>query len=346
MGRPATLALAPRSETVAQQLATLIGTESATLVPSTLHLFWDLFTVLASERIVIYMDAGIYAIVRWGIERAAARGTPVRSFRHHDPSALQDQLKREARSGWRPVVVADGLCPACGSSAPITAYLENVRPYGGYLVVDDTQALGVLGHNRPESQAPYGMGGGGVLAWSRVNSTDVLVGSSLAKGFGVPVAVLAGSTMAVKRFEQRSATRTHCSPPSNAVIHATEHALMVNNTQGDALRLQLWKLVGRLRRGLTEAGLPLHGGHFPVQTLVLSPGLNHAKLHEDLLRRGVKTVLHRARRRFSAQISFLITARHRFEEIDKATEAVKQILRLQEATVKLPEEHYEEPIQL
>jgi len=291
------------------------------------------------------MDAGTYAIVRWGVERAAALGTPVRIFRHHDPDALHDHLKRDMQHRLRPVVVTDGLCPACGGPAPIGSYLENVRPYGGHLVLDDTQALGILGH-RPGPNAPYGRGGGGSLRWSRVNSPNVIVGSSLAKGFGVPVAVLSGSEMMVRRFEQASATRTHCSPPSNAVIHAAEHALAVNREQGDDIRFRLWKLVGRLKRGLTEVGLSLHGGRFAVQTLALSPGLDHAELHEDLLRQGVRTVLHRARNRFRAQISFLITALHRFQDIDYATQAVKQVAQRERVTLVRSEGRHEQSIQL
>lgn len=345
MGRPAALASPPSASTVAEQLAALQGCEAATLMPSTLHLFWDLFTILASKRIAIYMDAGTYAIARWGIERAAARGTRVRIFRHHDPDGLGSHLKRDAQRGLRPVVVADGLCPACGGPAPIAAYLEQLRPYGGYLALDDTQALGILGH-RPGPDAPYGRDGGGSLRWGLVSGPDVIVGSSLAKGFGVPVAVLGGSEKVIRRFEQASATRIHCSPPSNAVIHAAEHALAINLEDGDHRRFQLWKLVGRFRRGLTEAGLSLHGGRFPVQTLEPVPGLDPVRLYEELLQRGIRTVLHRARDGFSAQISFLITALHPVQDIDKATRAVKQIAQLEEATMILPEGNYEKPIHL
>jgi 8-amino-7-oxononanoate synthase len=245
----------------------------------------------------------------------------------------------------RPVVAADGFCPACGRPAPIAAYLENMRLYGGYLVLDDTQALGILGH-KPGPQAPYGRGGGGSLRWSHVSGPDVIAGSSLAKGFGVPVAVLAGRRAMVRRFEQASATRTHCSPPSNAVIHAAEHALAVNRVHGDHVRLQLWKLVGRLSRGLTEAGLSVHGGRFPVQTLTPALRLDSTKLHEKLLQRGIRTVLHRARDGFRAQITFLITALHRFQDIDKATEAVKQVAQLEEAALEPPEGSHEQSIQL
>ncbi|HRI39878.1 MAG TPA: aminotransferase class I/II-fold pyridoxal phosphate-dependent enzyme, partial [Nitrospira sp.] len=343
-GKPAALGASGGALTVASQLAAVLGCERATLVPSTLHLFWDLFTILASERIAIYMDSGTYAIVKWGIERAAARGTRVRSFRHHDPDALRHQLKRDAGQGLRPVVVADGLCPACGGPAPIASYLEQMRPYGGYLVLDDTQALGILGEGA-RLDAPYGRGGGGLLRWSHVSSPGVIVGSSLAKGLGVPVAVLAGSEKMVRRFEQASATRTHCSPPSNAVVHAADHALSVNRQQGDRLRLRLWHLVGRFKKGMAHAGLSTHGGDFPVQTWAPLPDSNPGEVYEALLQRGVRTVLHRARHGFQAQISFLITARHRLQDIDHATEALRDVLRRPTTPGLFLEKHYEQSIQ-
>ncbi|MBX3304988.1 MAG: pyridoxal phosphate-dependent aminotransferase family protein [Nitrospira sp.] len=343
-GKPAALGSSPGAVAVASQLAALLGCERATLVPSTLHLFWDLFTILASERIVIYMDTGAYAIVKWGVERAAAGGTAVRTFRHHDPGAMRAQVQRDARRGLRPVVVRDGLCPACGGPAPIESYLAQVRPYGGYVVLDDTQALGILGQ-KAKAAAPYGSGGGGSLRWSHIYSPDLIVGSSMAKGFGVPVAVLAGSEKMVRRFEQASSTRIHCSPPSNAVVHAADHALSVNRQQGDHLRLRLWQLVSRFKKGLAEAGLSTHGGDLPVQTWEPSPESSPVGCHNALLQRGISSVLHLARHGFQAQISFLITALHRVQDIDHATDALKDVTQRAISPGFLLEKHYEKSIQ-
>lgn len=59
-------------------------------------------------------------------------------------------------------------------------------------MLDDTQALGILGcYPRPD--APYGEGGGGSLRHFGIQSPEILSGNSLVKGFGVPVAVLAGT---------------------------------------------------------------------------------------------------------------------------------------------------------
>jgi len=239
---------------------------------------------------------------------------------------LRQWIKQDARSGLQPLVVADGFYPGCGGPAPIRAYLEVVRDYGGQLILDDTQALGIFGHS-PGLDAPYGRGGGGSLRRSNVGGPDVLVVSSLAKGFGAPVAVLAGSEPMVRHFEANSQTRVHCSPPSTAVIHAAEHALAVNESFGDRLRLRLAQLVRYFRSKLEEIGLFATGGLFPVQTLVPGLGLDAKTLYDRLLRCGIRTVLHRGRNGQRPRISFLITALHRQSDIDRAMDALARIAR-------------------
>ena len=96
---------------------------------------------------------------------------------------------------------------------------------------------------------------------------------------------------------------------------------------------------------MANAGLSTHGGHFPVQTWEPSPDINPAEVHEALLQRGIRTVLHRARQGFQAQISFLITALHRVQDIDHATEALKNVTQRATSPGFLLEKHYEQPIQ-
>jgi 8-amino-7-oxononanoate synthase len=330
-GKPAALEPPPGSAIIAGKFAALVGCERATPVASTLHLFWDLFGLLAHDRVRIYMDEGTYAIARWGVERAAARGVPVRRFPHHDPAALQNLIDQDRHAGRRPVVVADGFCPTCGGAAPAAAYLRCVEPHRGHLVLDDTQALGVLGK---QGGAPYGRGGGGSLRWQGINSPDVIVGSSLAKGFGVPMAMLAGSAKLIRRFEAQSETRVHCSPPSLAVLHAAEHALAVNRSDGDRLRRYLAQLVRRFRAGLRAIGLAVDGGLFPVQTLKPA-GVAAEVLHERLLRLGIRTIVIRRCREIGVQVAFLITALHWHSDIDLAVEAIGRAMTFDHSTQQL-----------
>ena len=169
---------------------------------------------------------------------------------------------------------------------------------------------------------------------------EALVFSSLAKGFGVPVAVLVGSRPWIRKFEQKSLTRMHCSPPSTAALRATEHALGCNRRDGNARRRKLLALVQRFRRGLSVVGVATGHGLFPVQTIRPSPGMSAPTLHRRLAEHGVRSVLHRGENG-SPRVSLIVTAAHTVAEIDDAVSAIAAIS-LQPVTLK--EINYEEPI--
>jgi len=267
------------------------------------------------------MDSGMYEVGRWGVERASGRGVPARAFPHFRPESLVS-LMRGRSPDHRPVVATDGFCPACGRYAPIVEYLAAVRRHHGYLVIDDTQALGIWG-TRPSSRYPFGCRGGGSLRRFGCGGPDVLLVSSLAKGFGVPIAALSGSSRRIESFEARSATRVHCSPPSIPVIYAARHALDFNSFCGDGLRRRLWSLIQRFRAGLRDAGLIPGRDCFPVQTI---RGLDAARLHSLLEQKGIRTVLYRARCEARTRIAFVINANHSAADVEKATVAIQQSL--------------------
>jgi 8-amino-7-oxononanoate synthase len=279
-----------------------------------------LFGLLAREQVRIYMDAGTYPVARWGIERAAQNAL-VRCFPHYEAAVACALIERDQRSGCRPVIVADGFCPSCGRGAPIAQFLQCVEPRGGKLVLDDTQALGVLGEG-PAAAAPYGRGGGGSLKWRGVSSPHVIAGASLAKGLGVPTAVLCGSDPAIRRFEEQSDTRTHCSPPSFAALQAAERGLAMNRRYGDQRRLYLSQLVEEFRAKLQQIGLAARGGLFPVQTLDPVEGVPAETLYLHLLCRGIRSVLVRCCHGLGARLAFLFTALHQPAEIDRIIEAL------------------------
>lgn len=325
-GRPAALQPNSIAEQVSAELAALQGCEAALLAPSTLHLFWDLFELLArgERRLAILVDAALYPIARWGIERVAAQGVAVTEFRSHDSSDLERSLAQRLPPGARPVVVSDGLRPGHWRPAPLADYLRLVRAHDGYLIIDDTQALGVLGAE-PMDRWSFGTGGGGSLRWHGIDGADVIVVSSLAKGFGVPLAALSAGAEILSRFKRDSDTRVHCSPASNPALHAAAHALVVNRQQGERRRQRLSRLVQRFRQGLTDYGLAATGGPFPVQTLASIGGASAVALQRRLWARGVRTVLHRGSTDLAPRVSWLLTARHRWREIKQAVDILAQV---------------------
>ena len=324
LGRPAALREPEGADAVAADLAQLQGAAAATLLPSTLHLFWDLLRQFARHvPTALLLDAGAYPILKWAADGAAALGAHVRRFAHHDAAALARLAQHAARDGLRPVVVCDGFCPGCNRAAPLHAYARIAAGHGGTLVLDDTQALGVLGQ-APSHACSYGHGGGGSLRWHGLTGAHIAVGASLAKGFGAPLAALSGSAALIARFRRESETRLHCSPPSIASVQAARFALDTTARSGERWRARLTRLVWRLRATLAEVGLAAIGQlPFPVQSFVT----RHASSPEVLLRclnrlhaGGVQALLTRGCAGSAPRLTFIVTAQHTRSQIDRVAE--------------------------
>jgi len=321
LGKPAALESPPGAEELESGLAALTGCEAALLATSTLHAFFDLFAALAGPRTTVLIDHSAYPISGWAVRRAGAH-TRVRFFPPCDFEALHWLLRRS--SGFRPLVVTDGVAPISGVPAPLAAYSKLAAMYGGFVVVDDTQALGILGSS-PGGCPPYGRGGGGSLQHAGIRSNEVIIVSSLAKALGVPVAMIGGSRSIVDRLRSSGLMRKHASPPSVAVISAGIQALEANRRDGDRLRNKLARSVARFRKGLIRTGIAANGTLFPVQPLHLHRG-QAFPVYGMLLRQGIRAVLQR-NAAGSAQISFLLTARHSSEDIDEVLAALAHAVR-------------------
>lgn len=303
---------------IARRLASLVGCETAVLAPSTLHLFFDL-QALASGREAVLLESGTYSVGAWG----AARAGGVRRFRQHDARSLQAALLATP-PGRRALIVVDGLAPGDRGVGPLGAYSQLARDHGARIVIDDTQALGILGA-RPDPVHPYGHGGGGSLRFHQIEGPHIIVIASLAKGLGVPLAVLAGSRSEIERYCARSATRMHSSPPSMAALRAAERALALNCTEGAACRARLAGLVMLFRAELSRAGIHVAGGMFPVQTLAPMDAGRVSTLQTELARRDVHVLAQRLSRG-QGRICFLLNTRHTRREVLSAAAAVTELL--------------------
>jgi 8-amino-7-oxononanoate synthase len=238
-------------------------------------------------------------------------------------NTLQSLLSKE-KQHLRPVIVTNGICTCCGCTTPLRAYQELALEFGGLLVIDDTQALGILGYS-PSPTQPYGLGGGGSLRHLNLSGESILVICSLAKAFGAPIASLSGSHQMIQRYETQSQTRIHCSPPSQADLAAAEHAFVLNKTQGDRRRSTLIKLVRLFKAALTGAGFSANGGPFPIQTLKNNGIFDPIRVYRELLAKDVQTVLHKYPGQQSS-LSFILTASHKPKNIVTAARLLLDIL--------------------
>ena len=290
-GRPAALGEAGGARAVAQAVARRQGLAAGALAPSTLHLFTDVFH-LASASAVLLLARPLYPVGQWGSQQARLRGLPVAGFA--ELPELTQLLHTYGRQGCTPWLVTDGYHPGRGP-APLARYHAALAGHpGAVLLVDDTQAFGVLGAG-PTLARPLGQGGGGSLLGAGLADTgagpELLTITSLAKGLGVPVAVLAGRATRLAQFEQVSATRVHTSPVSAWHAWAATQALRLDARLGEAARWRLGQRIGQFRAALGQVGLHPRGGWFPVQQLVPARATAALALHQQLRQAGIASVL-------------------------------------------------------
>lgn len=315
LGKPAALREPPGAAAVCVELARLQGCQATTLLPSTLHLFWDLFAMLAGEPLVVLVDGGAYPVARRCAEKS---GLPIEVFTHADSGAAAMLARRWTSAGRRPLILADGYTPGKSKAPPLWRYAGIAAQGGGMLLIDDTQALGLVGRD-----------GGGSLRrlrreWRAPLAAPVVVGASLAKAFGAPLAALSGSAAMIARFCTCSRARLHSSPPSAASIAAARRALRINRRCGACLRARLWTRVRQWRQRMAAGGLRCLGGYFPVQSVVLPDGAGIAaatEVHARLRGDGIETLLQTTGA--GPVLTFLLRADHRAADIDRAAGALQ-----------------------
>ncbi|MBO0898519.1 aminotransferase class I/II-fold pyridoxal phosphate-dependent enzyme [Cellulomonas sp. zg-ZUI199] len=310
-GRAAALDEPVAARRVAARVAARLGAPAGIVHRSALHALVDVVDVLAPSAVLV--DAGAYPLVRLA---AGATAPVVRAFGHHDVDDVARLLAGEgaghgrgARTGRRPVVVTDGWCAACNRPAPLAALERVVRAAGGTLVVDDTQAFGVLGP-----------GGSGTWRWAGGRPVGAVQVVSLAKGLGAPLTVTTGPRDVVARLAVHG-TRWHASPPTAADLRAADRA--TDPAGGPVLarrRRRLWWLVRALRAGLRRLGLAVVGRPFPVvHARVPDP----ARVARVLRGRGVRALVLAPACLPGPVLTFVVTAEHAPADVEHVLAALR-----------------------
>lgn len=319
-GMPSILYEPPAAQALAAQLAALQGQETATLGVSTLHLCWDWLEWARSLPLQVFLAADSYPL----LQRLARRAFPPERL-HTFTSLTQLAAQLAAYAATTPVmVIADTWQTRQQQVFPVAACLQLLQARTGWLLLDDTQGLGLLGAN-PQPQMPFGYGGGGILRWSAAHNERVIVLASLAKAFGIPLAVLSAPQRLMEAFYPHSMTRTYCSPPSPWLISHALAVLQQHAVHGDWRRQRLLRNIHYFQAGLRERSLAQNTVDFPVQRLALQTPEQCQQVYRFLLKRGIHTLLTHAPQAACA-LTVILRAQHRRAELDVLLDSLHDAL--------------------
>ena len=92
-------------------------------------------------------------------------GVQVQKFRHNDPEALRDELKKP-NSANRTVIISDGVFSMDGDIGCLPELVAIKKEFGCFLLMDDAHASGVLGATGRGTDEHFGIPAGDVDIWT------------------------------------------------------------------------------------------------------------------------------------------------------------------------------------
>lgn len=197
--------------------------------------------LVGSDDIII-LDKLVHASL---VDGARLSGAKLRVFRHNDVEDLEKILKwaREKNGeGARVLIVTESVFSMDGDRAPLREIVELKERYGGWLMVDEAHALGVLGKGRRGLAEELAV----------ADRIEVQMGT-LGKAVGSCGGFIAGSTTLIDHLMNSARSFIFSTAPGPAAVAAAKAGIdLIASDEGETLRTQLLKNV----RAFTDGNEP------------------------------------------------------------------------------------------
>jgi glycine C-acetyltransferase len=304
------------------KLANWLGTESTLIYPSVTLANMGAIPGLVGRQDLLVIDQHAHNSIQEGAKIARANGTPVLTFTHCDPNALE-QVFRTAPPYRCAVVALDGVYSMSGALPPLAELNKVALRHRAVLYVDDAHGTGVLGSQ-----------GRGTVFDALGSYENTLVIGSLSKAFSC----MGGFIGCTAEFKQLLKMRSNTyifggpvPPPYLEAIGVVCDILM--SKEYDTL---IWQLRGNLRRltaGAESLGLTVLGGETPIISVLVGDEADTLNAGYFLYERGyyVQSVTFPAVPYHAGVLRIQVNANHLPEAIDgllDALAALKKVIPL------------------
>jgi len=328
IGTPSAVNRWPIADQLEVEISGLCGTERALIGRSTLHLFWDLIGAFDPKEWEFIADEHSYPLAQWAMSRLCRQNERPRLFRHLDVDDIARRCAEITRRRKRPAIVTDSFCSVCGQTPDLARYSELAENSGGYVLIDDTQTLGLMGKGR-QKKYPWGFGGGGCIRFHGLEHRRVVAISSMAKAFGAALGFAAGPAEIISQMKSLGDTRWHCSQPTIVDMEAARNALCRNSTEGNSLRHRLKLLIDHFAKTARAKFIPILESPHPAQAVLLPSPAHAERCRHYLSRKGIDVVRGRGHLG-ETRLLFLLTVTHSFNAVSKALAEFAESMSLSE----------------
>jgi 8-amino-7-oxononanoate synthase len=257
---------------------------------------------------------------------AKARGAAVRRFRFEDPDHLDELLAAE-RDRAR-LVCMDGVNSMTGNAPDLAAFAAVARRHGALLYVDDAHGFGVIGERSAQEPSPFGIRGNSVVRHLGERYDNLILVGGFSKAYSSLLAFIACPTEVKDLLKVAAPPYLYSGPSPVASLATVLAGFDVNETRGDAMRGELWRLTERLLDAVHKAGVhtPNRSG-FPIVELPLRDHRRIAEVGQMLFDRGVYATLAAYPLVPKHEVGFRlqVTAANTDAEIDMAISAIEDL---------------------
>jgi len=278
-------------------LSSFLGTESSLVFASGYHANTGVLESLVGERDFVFCDEQAHPSLADGVRLSRAK---IYSYRNNDMDHLEDRLRRSRGARFR-VIVTDGVFALDGELANLRAITDLAARYDAMVVVNEAQALGVLGEHGRGTAEHFGVEG----------RVDVFCGSfahALGAGAG---GYVSGRREVVEWLRQKSRPYLVSGALAPASTAAAKQALELVAAYGEE-RKALREDVVLFRNALGASGLRVREGVHPIVCVHVGDAVMTQRLADLLFRKGlfVMGFCHPVVPEGQARLRAQVTARH------------------------------------
>ena len=238
----------------------------------------NLFLVqaLKAKAGAVFIDETAHFSIRDAVYSALL---PVHTFKHRDPEDLARKLRAGLKPGDVPLVMTDGIFPTFGLIAPVPEFLEVLEPYGGYLCLDDSHAVGHLGPNGRGTYDHFG-----------VKNERCFYAGTMSKAFGGHGGFIPASRAFIEHIKATCGAYPGATPSPTPAMAASIKGLEIVAREPQR-RERLKRNVVRIKTGLKKLGFEVNDNPVPIAAWALKSAEDMKRVQAELFERDIVLAL-------------------------------------------------------
>jgi 8-amino-7-oxononanoate synthase len=275
--------------TIEERLTSLLGAPDTLVLPTISQIHLGVIPVLAGQGTVL-VESLAHKTIWDGCVHARGLGATVHRFRSGDLQQVEELL-RAAPPGPR-LVCLDGVNSMTGDIPDLPGYARLCREYDAILYVDDAHGFGVIGERRPDESSPYGARGNAIVRHTGETYDNVVLVGGFSKAYSSLLAFLAVPTRLKDHLKVAAPTYLYSGPSPTASLASVLAGLDVNESKGDQLRADLYRMSKRLLDHVRNLGMvTLNTDDTPIIELPIAADRDLVEISHELWRRRLFVTL-------------------------------------------------------